>query len=43
MLRQALAFLLRQDDALNVYYMWRVYSLMQGDTLDKWDFKTFNM
>ena len=42
-LRDSLAFLSQPDDADHVYYMWRVYSLMQGDTLDKWDFKTFNM
>ena len=42
-LRQALAFLLREDEELHCYYMWRVYSLMQGDSLDKWEFKSFNM
>ncbi len=43
MLRDALAFLTEHDGEDHVYYMWRVYSLMQGDSLDKWEIKTFNM
>ncbi len=42
-LRQSLAFLMNPEDEDHIYYMWRVYSLMQGDSLDKWEIKTFYM
>ena len=42
-LRESLAFLTHPEDEDHIYYMWRVYSLMQGDSLDKWEIKTFYM
>jgi U2-associated protein SR140 len=29
-------FIFQNGSPENMYYRWRVYSLMQGDTLEKW-------
>lgn len=37
------AFLFERFSPEHIYYRWRVYSLIQGDSLDKWEIKPFKI